>query len=85
LSVLDEVGSLPRDGEGPVFKEPWEARAFALAVELNRQGYFTWSEWSRALGERIAAAGPDDGGERYYEHWLAALEDIMRGRGLIDR
>ena len=81
MTILDEVRSIPRDRDGPVFREPWEARAFALAVELNRQGYFTWTQWSQALGERIAAAGPDDG-ERYYEHWLAALEDIVSQKGL---
>jgi nitrile hydratase accessory protein len=85
LSVLEEVGSIPRDDGGPVFREPWEARAFALAVELNRHGHFTWKEWSQALGNRIASAGPDDGGERYYEHWLAALEDIMEERGITGR
>ena len=85
MKILEEVGSIPRDGAGPVFKEPWEARALALAVELHRQGHFTWAEWAQALGRRLASAGPDDGGERYYEHWLAALEDIMLERGLVDR
>jgi nitrile hydratase accessory protein len=85
LSILEEVGSIPRDGDGPVFREPWEARAFALAVELNRNGHFTWTEWSHALGRRIASAGPCDGGDRYYERWLAALEDIMAERGITAR
>ena len=55
------------------FAEPWQARAFALTLELHRQGAFTWPQWSAALGARIAAA---DGGE-YYEHWLEALEALL--------
>ena len=62
------------------FAEPWQAQAFALAVELHAKGAFTWPEWSAALGARIAAA---DGGD-YYEHWLAALETILAAKGVID-
>ncbi len=62
------------------FAEPWQAQAFALTVELHRQGAFTWPQWSAALGARIAAA---DGGD-YYEHWLAALETILAAKGLVD-
>ena len=61
------------------FAEPWQAQAFALAVELHRQGAFTWRQWSAALGARIAAA---DGGD-YYEHWLAALEAILAAKGIV--
>ena len=31
-----------RNGEEPIFEEPWMARAFALTVELHQQGVFTW-------------------------------------------
>lgn len=63
------------------FAEPWQAQAFALAVELHRQGAFTWPEWSATLGARIAARDDDN----YYEHWLAALETILADKGLADR
>jgi nitrile hydratase accessory protein len=76
LIPLDRLASLPRDAEGPVFREPWEARAFGLAVALHDRGMFTWTEWAEALGREIAAAGPDDG-TGYYERWLAALERIV--------
>ena len=46
---------LPRDEGGPVFNEPWEAQAFALAVKLSEQGYFTWKEWAAALAEELKA------------------------------
>ena len=28
--AAQEVPSIPRDADGPVFREPWEAQAFAL-------------------------------------------------------
>lgn len=74
--------ALPRDREGPVFREPWEAQVFALAVKLSETGIFTWREWADALGREIAAAGPTDLDERYYEHWLAALEKLVDAKGL---
>ena len=70
-----------------MFAEPWEAQAFALAVELSKQGYFTWTEWSAALADEIKAAaerGEPDDGSRYYHHWLAALERLLTAKGLTD-
>jgi nitrile hydratase accessory protein len=66
----------------PVFEEPWQAEAFALAVHLNAAGAFTWTEWAEALSAELAAAGEGDDGARYYEHWLAALERLVTTRGL---
>jgi nitrile hydratase accessory protein len=79
---------LPRDESGPVFSEPWEAQAFALAVTLSEQSYFTWKEWAAALAEELKAAtgrGEADDGSRYYHHWLAALERLTVAKGLCDR
>ena len=84
---LQALPSLPRDAGGPVFAEPWEAQAFALAVKLSEQGHFTWKEWAAALaGELKAAAdrGEPDDGSRYYHHWLAALERLATAKGLTD-
>jgi len=84
---LHALPSLPRDEDGPVFAEPWEAQAFALAVKLSEQGHFTWKEWAAALaGELKAAAdrGEPDDGSRYYHHWLAALERLVTAKGLTD-
>jgi nitrile hydratase accessory protein len=75
---------LPADTEGPVFKEPWEAHAFALAVSLHQRGLFTWPEWAAALAAQIAAAqaaGEADLGDTYYRHWLAALETLVAAKG----
>jgi len=84
---LAALSSLPRDAGGPVFAEPWEAQAFALAVKLSEQGHFTWKEWAAALAEELKAAanrGEPDDGSRYYHHWLAALERLVAAKGLSD-
>jgi nitrile hydratase accessory protein len=78
---------IPRDENGPVFHEPWEAEAFALAVSLKEQGLFTWNEWAKILGEEIKkaqAAGDPDTGETYYRHWLATLERILAEKGVVE-
>jgi nitrile hydratase accessory protein len=84
---LAALPSLPRDEGGPVFAEPWEAQAFALAVKLSEQGHFTWKEWAAALADELKAAsnrGEPDDGSRYYQHWLAALERLVAAKGLSD-
>lgn len=71
--------------DGPAFKEPWEASAFALALALHRGGYFTWQEWSAALAREIGRARSNerpDRGDTYYQHWLAALERLITEKGL---
>jgi nitrile hydratase accessory protein len=65
----------------PVFAEPWQAEAFALAVALNERGVFTWTEWAAALAAEIKANGAADGSD-YYERWTAALETLIRAKGI---
>ena len=75
------------DADGPVFGEPWEAHAFAMAVALHERGLFTWKEWADTLAQAIRdaqAAGDADDGRTYYRHWLAALETISIRKGLVD-
>jgi nitrile hydratase accessory protein len=81
-SVLREI---PRDDEGPVFREPWEAQAFAMALTLHERGLFTWNEWAAALADEIKraqGAGDPDTGETYYRHWLATLERLIAAKGV---
>ncbi len=75
--------ALARDKEGPVFREPWEAQAFGMAVMLHERGHFTWKEWSERLAREIAAAREPDDGTQYYLHWLAALEKLVADKGLV--
>ncbi|MGP9810856.1 nitrile hydratase accessory protein [Rhodopseudomonas sp. NSM] len=79
------VPGLPRDDDGPVFREPWEAHAFALAVTLHARGLFTWPEWAAALADEIKRAqqrGDPDNGDTYYLHWLATLERLIADKGV---
>lgn len=81
-----EVPGLPRDDEGPVFKAPWEAQAFAMAVALHEGGLFTWKEWAATLAEVIAEVrglGEADDGSDYYRHWMTALERIAARKSLV--
>ena len=79
------VPSIPHDDGGPVFREPWEAQAFALALALHQRGLFTWAEWAATLADEIKraqAAGDPDTGETYYRHWLATLERVVAEKGV---
>jgi len=81
------VAGIPSDAEGPVFREPWEAQAFAMAVALHKRGLFTWPEWASTLAEEIKraqAAGDPDTGATYYLHWLNALERLVTEKGVAD-
>jgi nitrile hydratase accessory protein len=70
------------------FAAPWEARAFAIVLELANSGSITLDEFRQHLIAEISAA--DDvarvGGQgpSYYECWLAALERILRERNLAE-
>jgi nitrile hydratase accessory protein len=76
---------IPLDCGEPLFREPWEAQAFAMALALHERGVFTWAEWAAALAEEIRraqAAGDPDLGTTYYRHWLAALEKLVAAKGI---
>jgi nitrile hydratase accessory protein len=86
-AAVAAVPGIPHDAEGPVFREPWEAQAFAMALALHARGLFTWSEWASTLGgeiKRAQAAGDPDTGTTYYRHWLAALERLVAAKGVAD-
>lgn len=75
---------LPPKGEDDeiVFSNPWEAKAFALVVNLHQQGHFTWPEWAEQLSAEIRAAGNADDGSRYYLLWLTAAEKLVARKAL---
>ena len=85
MQATASVPGIPRDDEGPVFREPWEARAFAMALALHARGLFTWTEWADALAQQIKLAQADgdaDTGETYYRHWLATLEKLVTAKDI---
>ncbi len=85
LAAAEAIPGIPMDQDGPIFNEPWEAEAFAMAVALKDRGVFTWGEWASALGAEITraqAAGDPDTGATYYHHWLATLERLVTEKRL---
>jgi len=85
MQATRALPDIPCDAEGPVFREPWEAQAFAMALALHERGVFTWPEWAEALGreiKRAQTAGDPDTGETYYRHWLATLERLVAAKGV---
>lgn len=87
MNHLAALLSIPRDDDGPVFAEPWQAQAFALAVRLSAENHFTWAEWTAAFSAELKAAaarGTTDDGSNYYHHWLTALERLVVEKRLAD-
>jgi nitrile hydratase accessory protein len=85
LEATRAVPGIPRDDDGPVFREPWEAQAFAMALALHGRGLFTWREWADTLAgeiKRAQAEGDPDTGDTYYRHWLATLEKLIAAKGV---
>ena len=81
---LTLLKGLPVEDDSPVFREPWEAQAFGMALALHERGLFTWDEWAQALAAQIRAAqalGDPDLGNTYYRHWLAAIEALVSAKG----
>ena len=84
---MTEIPAAINDGAA-VFREPWEAQAFAIVLMLHERGIFTWQEWADALAAQIARAqrdGDPDRGDTYYEHWLHALESLVADKGISSK
>lgn len=63
----------------PVFDEPWQAQALALADSMVQAGHFTKTAWADALGAALKSAereGAPDTLETYYIVVLNALETL---------
>ena len=81
--ALAALPHLPQDEDGPLFSEPWQAQAFAMALALHERGLYTWPEWAAALSQQIQAAqaaGDPDLGDTCYRHWVAALEALVAAK-----
>lgn len=82
-ALISASERLPVDsGNEPVFAEPWQASAFAMSVHLHERGLFTWREWASALSEHLKHQGAGDDGSDYYRAWLAALESLIKTKGI---
>jgi nitrile hydratase accessory protein len=83
LAGLDGRAALPRRNGELVFDEPWQGRAFGMAVALHEQGLFEWEEFRQELIARIAAVEATGGPFEYYEIWLATFERILTAKGVV--
>lgn len=84
LPPLPDELAIPRDAAGPLFREPWEARLFALVVDLNARGLFAWREFQGLLAEEITRSERDGLGRSYYLNWAAATERLLARLGLAE-
>jgi nitrile hydratase accessory protein len=87
MTAIGAMPGIPRGPDGPVFRAPWEAQAFAMTLALHERGLFTWPEWAAALADEIRRAqadGDPDLGDTYYRHWLAALERLAAEKGAVE-
>jgi nitrile hydratase accessory protein len=91
-SIIEELEKEPippllKDDGQPIFKDSWEAEAFAIGNILVKQGFLTCSQWVEIFSQEIKEAqakGDPDRGDTYYQHWLNALERLCIERGLTD-
>jgi nitrile hydratase accessory protein len=89
MDVDREIGdmssaAMPRANGELVFEEPWQGRAFGMAITLNRTGLYEWDEFRARLILEIAANdGEESGPTPYYRSWLAAFERLLVERGLV--
>ncbi len=84
--AIDGPAAPPRSNGELVFAEPWESRAFGLAVTLYDAGAFKWPQFQAALIAQIAAWEREHpAGERfsYYRCWLTALESVLVDAGMV--
>jgi nitrile hydratase accessory protein len=72
---------LPRDGGALRFEAPWQARIFAVVVNLADAGCFRWEEFQQRLSAEVSRGDGDPG--QYYEHWLAAAEKLLAEKRLL--
>jgi nitrile hydratase accessory protein len=83
VAAMEGAGALPRKNGELVFEEPWQGRAFGMAVALHEQGVYEWEDFRQALIARIAATEAGGGPFVYYEIWLATFEDLLARKGLV--
>jgi cobaltochelatase CobN len=83
IADMEGAAAAPRRNGELVFAEPWEGRAFGMAVALNESRCYPWEDFRRRLIAEIAAADAGGDGPGYYERWLAAFEQLLSEQGLV--
>ena len=83
---IDGPAAPPRSNGELVFAEPWESRAFGLAMALSAGGVFEWEDFRRQLIAAVAEAereATDEDPYRYYRCWLSALGRVLDAGGVV--
>ena len=79
--------SCTTDQAAPSFDHEWQRRAFGLALALSEFGHYQWNEFQQSLINTIGGweAAPDAarGEWQYYDHWVTALEDVVRQHEIL--
>ena len=83
VTEMSGSSALPRSNGELVFENPWEGRAFGVAVALTHAGRYEWREFNSVFIEHIAKAEQSDDPSTYYQRWLAALEELALQKGLV--
>jgi len=83
IANMEDSIALPRSNGELVFEAPWECRAFGMAVALNEDKQYEWSEFQGRLAEEIAEAERTGASSTYYERWLASLERLLLEKGMV--
>jgi nitrile hydratase accessory protein len=87
-SMLGCEDSPPRRNGALHFRQPWEERAFGLALALAKKGHYEWEAFRQALITSIAEWEAEhethDPTWDYYQRWLIALERLAIASDVID-
>jgi nitrile hydratase accessory protein len=90
IAYMPEETAPPRKNGELDFQEPWESLSFGMALALYEEKSFTsWEDFRSRLIQNIAAfensEKKDSHDWNYYEHWLAALEQLVVETGMLDK
>ncbi len=79
--IAEPIAGQPHANGELIFAAPWQARTFAMAVQLHQSGLFEWKEWAALLAHNIAEFEKHDAiadSDAYYQRWQETLEQIVR-------
>lgn len=79
LGGMDNLGTIEREVDEPVFHADWERSMFASAIALLGAGYFELDEVRRSV-EWMPPADYLDAA--YYETWLFGICSLLEEKGL---
>lgn len=87
-SMVGSEDAPPRSNGELLFQNPWEGRAFGIAIALAKKGHYEWEDFRQELIASIAqweaSHSKDDPSWNYYQRWLQALERLAIETALIN-